>query len=62
MPVYDVAERHHIQVAAPADITFAAACEQDLMALPVVRAIFKAREIVLGASQTRRHALADCWH
>jgi hypothetical protein len=48
MPVYEVAERHHILVAAPADITFAAACEQDLMALPMVRAIFKAREIVLG--------------
>jgi len=49
MPAYDVAEHHHIHVAAPAEITFAAACEQDLMALPIVRAIFKAREIVLGA-------------
>jgi hypothetical protein len=50
MPVYDVAERHHIRVAAPAEITFAAACEQDLMASPAVRAIFKAREIVLGSA------------
>jgi hypothetical protein len=49
MPVYDVAERHHIRVTAPAGITFAAACEQDLMALPIVRAIFKAREIVLSS-------------
>jgi hypothetical protein len=49
MPVYDVTERHHIRVAAPAEITFAAACEQDLMALPVVRAIFKAREVLLGS-------------
>src|SRR5690242_5622326 len=49
MPVYDVTERHRIHVAAPADITFAAACDQDLMGLPVVRAIFKAREIVLGS-------------
>jgi hypothetical protein len=49
MPVYEVAERHHIHVAAPAEITFAAACEQDLMALPVARAIFKAREVVLGS-------------
>jgi hypothetical protein len=48
MPVYDVVERHHVHVAASADVTFAAACEQDLMALPVVRAIFKAREVVLG--------------
>jgi hypothetical protein len=51
MPVYDVAERHHIRVAAPADVTFAAACEQDLMALPLVRAIFKLREIVLGGER-----------
>jgi hypothetical protein len=49
MPVYEVSERHHIHVAAPADITFAAACEQELMSLPVVRAIFKTRELVLGA-------------
>jgi len=47
MPVHDVAERHHIHVAAPAEITLAAACEQDLMALPVVRTIFSAREILL---------------
>jgi hypothetical protein len=49
MPVYDVAELHHIHVAAPAEITFTAACEQDLMALPVVRAMFKAREVLLGS-------------
>jgi hypothetical protein len=48
MPVYDVAERHRVHVAAPAEIAFTAACEQDLMALPVVRAIFKTRKIVLG--------------
>jgi hypothetical protein len=48
MPEYEVAERHHIRVAAPAEIAFEAACEQDLMALPLVQAIFKAREIVLG--------------
>jgi len=49
MPVYEVAERHRVLVAAPAEITFEAACEQDLMELPLVRAIFKTREIVLGA-------------
>jgi hypothetical protein len=49
MPTYEVAERHHIRVAASADLTFAAACEQDLMALPIVRAIFKTRELVLGS-------------
>ena len=51
MPVYDVVERHRIHVAAPAQTTFAAACEQDLMASPVVRAIFKAREVVLRSER-----------
>lgn len=60
MRAYDVAERHSVDVAAPPDVTLAAACEQDLMALPIVRAIFKAREIVLGAepdSSTRPRGL-----
>ena len=49
IPAYDVVERHHIHVAAPAEMTFAAACEQDLMSLPIARAIFRARELVLGS-------------
>jgi hypothetical protein len=49
MPVYDVVERHHIGVAAPADVTFAAACEADLLQSPAVRAIFKTREKILGS-------------
>jgi hypothetical protein len=49
LPVYDVAERHSVEVAAPADVTFAAACEMDLLRSPIARAIFKAREMVLGA-------------
>lgn len=53
MPIYEVAERHAARVAAPADITLAAACEQDLMALPIVRAIFKTREFVLGGDRDR---------
>jgi hypothetical protein len=51
MPTYDVTERHHIDIAAPADVTFAAACEQDLMALPIARAIFRAREVLLGSER-----------
>ena len=47
MPVYDIVERHHIRVAAPADVTFAAACEGDLMQSTVARAIFKGRELIL---------------
>jgi len=51
MPTYDVTERHHIEIAAPADVTFAAACEQDLMAPPIARAIFRAREVLLGSAR-----------
>jgi hypothetical protein len=50
MPAYEVVERHHIRVAAPAPVTLAAAREQDLFRLPLVQAIFRAREIVLGAT------------
>src|SRR5689334_6255378 len=39
MPAYDVAERRHIAVAAPADVTFVVACEADLMASPFIQAI-----------------------
>jgi hypothetical protein len=49
MPTCDVAERHHIDVAAPAEVTFTTAREQDLMAVPVSGAIFKLREVVLGS-------------
>jgi hypothetical protein len=49
MPVYDIVERHHIGVDAPAETTFAAACEVDLLQSPIVRAIFKAREVILGS-------------
>ena len=54
MPAYDVVERHCIWVNASADITFAAAGEQDLLRSPVIRAIFKARELALGASPDTR--------
>lgn len=50
LPRYDVVDRHHIHVSAPARVAFAAACETDLNASPLVHAIFKARELVLGSS------------
>ena len=52
MPEYDVTERHHVRVAAPPEVTLAAAAEADLQQSVVVRAIFRARELVLGASPT----------
>ena len=59
MPRYDIVECHHIQVAAPADVTFAAAMDMDLEDSAVVRAIFKAREMLLGADvpAIRTHGL-----
>ena len=49
MPRYDVVERHHIAVDAPADVTFAAALRLNLYDSLAIRAIFKAREMLLGA-------------
>jgi hypothetical protein len=49
MPEYEVAERHHVRVAAPAAITLAAAVDADFQQSRIIRGIFKARELVLGA-------------
>jgi hypothetical protein len=49
MSEYEVAERHRVRVAAPAAITLSAAAHVDLQQSRIVRAIFKARELVLGA-------------
>jgi hypothetical protein len=49
MPHYDIVERHSIHVAAPPAVALAAAREADLTASPIIRAIFRAREIVLGS-------------
>jgi hypothetical protein len=53
MPVYDIAERHHIDVDAPAETTFAASMDMDLEDSALIRAIFKGREILLGADPDR---------
>lgn len=49
IPAYEVVERHQVRVAAPAAIALAAACDMDLAQSPIIRAIFKTRELVLGA-------------
>jgi hypothetical protein len=54
MPAYEIVERHRIAVAAPAAVTLAASREQDLLRLPLVSAIFRTREIVLGATPDDR--------
>ena len=57
MPAYDVAERHHVSIAAPSALTLAAAREVDLQGSPLVRAIIKAREVILDATPDHRARL-----
>lgn len=54
MPAYEVSERHHIRVAAPAAVTLATARDLDLFQRPIVRAIFRGRELILGSSADDR--------
>jgi hypothetical protein len=49
MPIYEVVERHYLRVAAPAEMTLAAASAIDLRQSAVVRGIFKCRELILGS-------------
>jgi len=49
MPSYDVVERHRIAVGASARVTLAAAKSTPVLQIPAVRAIFRAREVILGA-------------
>jgi hypothetical protein len=60
MPTYEIREHHDIRVAAPADVTLAVARNLDVLDLPVVRALVKGRELIIGATpdrQPRPHAL-----
>jgi hypothetical protein len=50
MPTYDVVERHHIEVAASAEVTLSAAKAQELSQVPLIRAVFRARELVMGST------------
>lgn len=50
MPLYDIAERHHIHVLAPPDVTLAAARDLNIQDSSIVRALFKARELVMGSA------------
>jgi hypothetical protein len=57
MPVYDVVERHHVRIAAPAAVTLATASEMDLRSSGLARAIFRMREAILGAAPDDRRRL-----
>jgi hypothetical protein len=54
MPVYDVVDRHAVRVEASAEATLEAARHADLFNAPLVRAIFKGRELLLGAAADER--------
>jgi hypothetical protein len=54
MPSYEVVERHHVHVRAPAAVTLGAAREADFQDSPVVRWIVRAREVIMGATPDRR--------
>lgn len=54
MPVYDVVERHHVPVAAPARVTLAVARDIDLFDAPVARALFRPRELIFRATPDTR--------
>jgi hypothetical protein len=54
MPVYDVVDRHHIRVAAPGPVTLAVAQELDLFDAPLVRAVFRGRQLMLRAAADPR--------
>jgi hypothetical protein len=53
MPAYEVAERHHIRIAAPAAVVFRASTEMYLDRLPIVHAIFKTREWIMRSRTAR---------
>jgi hypothetical protein len=53
MPNYEVADRHKITVAAPAEVTLSAAGEIQLENSAFIRAIFKGRELVLGGENRK---------
>jgi hypothetical protein len=56
LPAYEIVERHRIRVEAPAAVTLAVARDSDLQASPLVRIIFRAREIMLGATPGERRS------
>jgi hypothetical protein len=54
MPSYEVREYHETRVAAPADLAFTVARELDMQGSGLVRAIFKGRELLMGAAPGER--------
>lgn len=55
MPLYEVAEQHDLPVAAPASITYDVLRSMDPLMSPLVRAIFRGRELLVGAAHQPPH-------
>ena len=54
LPRYDVVERHAIAVAAPAPVVLDTAREQQLFNIPLVRWVFRGRELVMRSAPAKR--------
>jgi hypothetical protein len=54
MPRHDIAEVHRIRVNAPAGVAYDALLRMDLQQSSIIRGIFRARELLLGARGTSR--------
>jgi len=54
LPECEVLEQHQTRVAAPANVTYTAAREMSLMGSPVVRAIFRGRELLMRSPATEQ--------
>jgi hypothetical protein len=50
MPRYEVADRHHVRIAAPAGMALETARSMDMFAAPLVSGIFRTRQLILGAT------------
>jgi hypothetical protein len=56
LPECEVREQHQTRVAAPADVTYAAALEMSLSGSALVRAIFRGRELLMRSSPTDKRS------
>src|SRR5688572_2626376 len=54
IPAPEVVEHHHIAINAPAEVVLDAAKEMHMLDSPLIRGIFRARELVLGGEPDRR--------
>jgi hypothetical protein len=48
MPRFDVREHHQATIRAPAEVTYASVREVDLRRAPLVRGLFRARQLLMG--------------